>query len=128
MLAVTNKTKAPIPTGAARVIMKRAFPRGSMEVSLVFVGDSAMRRLNRTYCHTDKTTDVLSFLLEPGLGEIVISIPEAAREAKAQGIGIRAQLCRLIAHGAAHLAGHDHARPRGRVLMQRLETKLVRGL
>jgi len=108
--------------------MKRAFPRGNMEVSLVFVGDLTMRRLNRTYRHTDKTTDVLSFLLESGLGEIVISVPEAAREARASGVSLRTQLSRLIAHGAAHLAGHDHARPRGRALMQRLETKLVRGL
>ncbi|MXZ91203.1 MAG: rRNA maturation RNase YbeY [Chloroflexi bacterium] len=57
----------------------------------------------------------------PPLGDIVISIPEAARQAEEQDISLHRELALLIAHGALHLLGHDHYGDGERAEMQRLE-------
>ena len=128
MLEVTKKTRVRVPRTAVHTIVRRAFGRASMEVSLVFVGDALMQKLNRTYRKKNTTTDVLSFLLEPGLGEIIISVPQARRDADGEGISMRTKIIRLVAHGTAHISGHDHMNVSERVIMERLEARLVRGL
>lgn len=90
------------------------------ELSVVLTGDSEVRKLNRIYRKKDKTTDVLSFPLLEGmrmkggskekivLGDIVISVPQARRQALQQGKDFRAELALLLAHGILHLLGYDH--------------------
>ncbi len=87
------------------------------ELSVLFVGDRAMRRLNRTYRGKDRTTDVLSFPFREGafatlhahvLGDIVISLPAAARQARAAGEPLIREVDRLLIHGLLHLLGYDH--------------------
>ncbi len=87
------------------------------EVSVLLVGDKAMRSLNRQYRGKDRTTDVLSFPLREGrfsriqphvLGDIVLSLPAAARQAKAAGEPCRVEIDRLLVHGYLHLLGYDH--------------------
>jgi probable rRNA maturation factor len=89
------------------------------ELSVLFIGDRAMRTLNRHYRGQDKTTDVLSFSLREGrfphiqpemLGDIVISIPTAARQAREEGHTLIREIDRLLVHGFLHLLGHDHER------------------
>ena len=89
------------------------------EVSVLLVGDKAMRSLNRHYRGKDRTTDVLSFPLREGrfsriqpqvLGDIVISLPTAARQAKAAGESYQSEIGRLLVHGYLHLLGYDHER------------------
>jgi probable rRNA maturation factor len=89
------------------------------EVSVLLVGDKAMRSLNRRYRGKDRTTDVLSFPLREGrftriqphiLGDIVLSLPAAARQAKAAGEPCHAEIGRLLVHGYLHLLGYDHER------------------
>jgi probable rRNA maturation factor len=89
------------------------------EVSVLLVGDKAMRSLNRRYRGKDRTTDVLSFPLREGrftriqphiLGDIVLSLPAAARQAKAAGEPCHAEIVRLLVHGYLHLLGYDHER------------------
>ena len=128
MLEVANKTRAPVPRREATSIFRRAFRRVRMDVSLAFVGDATMRRLNRIYRGDDKTTDVLSFLLEPGMGQIVISVPRAVADAKKEKVPVRAKILMLVAHGMAHVRGYDHARLRERRIMKRLEASWLRGL
>ncbi len=91
------------------------------EVSVLLVGDKAMRSLNRRYRGKDRTTDVLSFPLREGrfsriqtlvLGDIVVSLPAAARQAKAAGEHYLAEIDRLLVHGYLHLLGYDHERSR----------------
>ncbi|MCC7261952.1 MAG: rRNA maturation RNase YbeY [Candidatus Latescibacteria bacterium] len=88
-------------------------------VQLVLIGDRQMRRLNASYRGKDRTTDVLSFNLEPGpeslasgtvpvWGEIYISLPRARAQAKEQAVPLLTELARLMVHGLLHLAGHDH--------------------
>jgi probable rRNA maturation factor len=102
----------------------------------VFLGDSAMRSLNRKYRNKDKTTDVLSFPMHEGgrgrvqpdvLGDIVISLPTAERQARELGHSVRAEIDRLLVHGLAHLVGFDHERgPAAERAMQRKERDLLR--
>ena len=57
----------------------------------------------------------------PALGDIVISVPQAIRQAEAQGAPLLRELALLIVHGALHLLGHDHYEDEERNEMQRLE-------
>ena len=83
------------------------------------MGDTAMRTLNRRYRGKDRTTDVLSFPLREGrfsgiqphvLGDIVLSLPTASRQAKAAGEKYHVEIRRLLVHGYLHLLGYDHER------------------
>jgi len=87
------------------------------ELTLAFVGDRAIRTLNRKYRRMDKPTDVLSFPLgEKGadgryyLGDIIISVPKALRQSRAAGHGLERELGVLVIHGFLHLAGYWHGR------------------
>jgi len=107
--------------------------RGSVAVALV--GDSTMRRLNRTYRGVSKATDVLSFppgddpvvvprLSRPFLGDIVIATGVARRQALAFRHSMSTELRTLALHGLLHLLGYDHSSDRGE--MARLEDRLRR--
>jgi probable rRNA maturation factor len=104
------------------------------ELSLSLVGDRAIRRLNRTWRKKDKATDVLSFPAgelprgTPGprqLGDVVISLDTAKRQAKEYGRTLEAEVSRYLAHGLLHLLGHDHERPQEARKMATLEEKLL---
>lgn len=86
---------------------------------MLLVGDRAMRTLNRRYRGKDRTTDVLSFSLQEGggpavrpelLGDIVICVPAAARQARTAGETFAGEIDRLLVHGFLHLLGYDHER------------------
>jgi probable rRNA maturation factor len=103
--------------------------RASGEVSVVLAGDGLLRRLNREYRGKDRPTDVLSFPGaggEEGLGDVVISVPAAERNARAQGHGLRRELDILALHGLLHVLGYDHETDDG--TMDRLEQRLRRKL
>jgi len=98
------------------------------ELSLLVVGDAAMRRLNRAWRGKDRPTDVLSFpAAGPGalLGDVVISLDTACRAAREEGRTIAAELDRYLAHGLLHLLGHDHERPADARRMAEAEDALV---
>jgi probable rRNA maturation factor len=90
-----------------------------------FVGDREMRRANRRFRGQDATTDVLSF---PGegehLGDLLIAVPAARRQAAAAGHGVDRELKTLLLHGVLHCLGYDHETDRGE--MERLERRLRR--
>lgn len=103
------------------------------EVSVLLIGDGAMRTLNRRYRGRDRTTDVLSFPLREGkfsavqhhlLGDIVISVPAAARQARAAGDTLLEEIDRLLVHGFLHLLGYDHER--GGAEARRMEARECR--
>jgi probable rRNA maturation factor len=99
-------------------------------VSVLFCGDRAMRRLNRNFRGKDRTTDVLSFPSgmppETFLGDLVISIPEARRQARQAGRGSAGVLEKLLLHGLLHLLGYDHEADNGE--MDALEARIRRRL
>ncbi len=97
-----------------------------------------MRSLNRQYRGKDETTDVLSFSLREGafpriqpdvLGDIVISVPAAARQAAEAGHAVGREIDLLLVHGLLHLMGYDHERgEREARRMQRRERHLLNRL
>lgn len=106
---------------------------GAMGVCLV--GDRAMRSLNRRHRAKDATTDVLSFPAgrtpDPEglrhLGDVLISVPQAARQARDAGHPLDRELRVLLLHGYLHLLGYDHERDDGTMLrlQRRLERRLL---
>jgi probable rRNA maturation factor len=108
--------------------LARAAGLGRAELSLMLVGDSAMRALNRRWRGIDRATDVLAFsqLEERGappvnshaaarldgraLGDVVISVDTAVRQARELGVAPAARLRTLLIHGFLHLIGYDHER------------------
>lgn len=87
------------------------------ELSILLVNDARMRELNRTFRRKDKTTDILAFSMREGrcsdinpnlLGDIVISLPTAKRQAKEKGHGLYKEISILLVHGMLHLTGYDH--------------------
>jgi probable rRNA maturation factor len=91
-------------------------------LSISYVDDRGMRKLNRLHRGLNKTTDVLSFPSSPEqgefqhLGDIVISLETAEKKAKRFGISRRRQVETLIIHGFLHLCGHDHEKDAGEML------------
>ncbi len=95
------------------------------EVSLVLAGDRLLRRLNRDYRGQDRPTDVLSFPGgggEGGLGDVVISVETAERNARRLGRTLPQELDVLALHGFLHVLGYDHETDGG--TMDRLERRL----
>lgn len=104
----------------------------ALGVSISYVDDRIMRRLNREHRGIDQTTDVLSFPAEPEkgafphLGDLVISLPLADRMAKKLGVSRRREVQTLVIHGFLHLCGYDHERDQGE--MMALQAELEREL
>ncbi len=100
------------------------------ELSLALVIDSEIHSLNRQYRGIDKPTDVLSFpladALQPSLlGDVVISVETAARQAQRRGHSLREELQTLLIHGILHLLGYDHEISRSEALrMHRKEREV----
>lgn len=126
-VAVRNMTTRQAHERAVKeavcLALKYAGVRGNGEVSVVMVGERAMRALEREWKGEDKVTDVLSFRFAEGgrtdvrfpreaehSGEIVICLPYAYAQAKELGVRGREHIVTLAAHGAIHLAGIDHER------------------
>jgi rRNA maturation RNase YbeY len=139
MIEVVNRQrKVPIDIEHWRAFTTKAsrvVPNEAAGVTVAFVSDRAMRELNRMWRHKQGTTDVLSFPAEQDefekvegarLGDVVISIEQAARQAKENGLTIDGEIAQLILHGLLHLCGYDHATDDGE--MNRLELRLRRKL
>ena len=91
---------------------------GEAEVALSLIDDAEMQALNRSYRRKDRPTDVLSFSMREGegaelhpelLGDLVISVDTARRQAAEHAHDLDAELLHLAVHGLAHLLGYDHA-------------------
>jgi rRNA maturation RNase YbeY len=106
-------------------------PAGCRALGVRFAGDRALRRANREFRGKDQTTDVLSFGGDAApaaaggyLGDILISVPAARRQAAAAGHAPERELQVLLLHGVLHCLGYDHEADGGE--MERLERRLRR--
>jgi probable rRNA maturation factor len=115
-----------------------AVDEGESSVSVSFVRDPAIREINREHRGKDAPTDVLSFpLVEPGdtyaggerlLGDIVISIDTARRQAAEYDAPLSREVERLLIHGMLHLLGHDHMQAEERKRMEKEERRLAKAI
>ncbi|NPV02860.1 MAG: rRNA maturation RNase YbeY [Brevinematales bacterium] len=119
--------------------------RKGKAVNIVFCDDSFIRQLNGEYRGYDKPTDVLSFSMEEGeelwedgdeiaddmpreLGDIMISIETAKRQASEYGVTLDEELVRLASHGILHLLGFDHeTSPEDDETMMKKQDELIEG-
>ena len=111
--------------------------KGDHELSIVLTDDAHIQVLNRDFREKDVPTDVLSFgQMEdeffvapiPILGDLVISLETAARQASERGHPLAAEVRILLVHGLMHLLGHDHLVPTERVEMAAAEDELLAAL
>lgn len=95
----------------------KALNLDNVEVSITLTDDETIRQINRDWRGKDKPTDVLSFPMDETvgyrykvLGDVIISIPYAKRQAHQIGLTEREEILRLLIHGILHLLGYDHER------------------
>lgn len=122
------------PQGAYAVRVLRTNARrylaelGASGLSVLVVDDRTIRRLNREWRRKDRPTDVLSFEQDRRsglLGDVVISLDTARRQAAEGSRALSDELTRLLAHGLLHLLGHDHLAPADARRMARAEVALL---
>lgn len=116
---------------AARAALATAAPPAG-ELSITFVSDDEIARLNREWLGREGATDVIAFALDGQelAGDIYIAPDTAARNAAALEIGAEEELLRLVVHGTLHVLGHDHpdGEDRYEAPMFALQEELLRGL
>ena len=124
-----------------RQVLKAEGVASPFEVSLVFTNSETVRQLNRDYRGVDQLTDVLAFSMLPQkgtdssfplppdgftrLGEVIISYPQAAEQAKEQGHSPERELALLVIHGILHLLGYDHEEPEEESKMREREREFL---
>ena len=105
----------------------KAIGNHGSSVTIAFVSDKSIHKLNKQFRNVDKPTDVLSFPgEETNLGDIAISVETAAAQAKENGLSFETEIAQLILHGLLHLCGYDHETDNGE--MNRLELRLRKNL
>ncbi|HAV76365.1 MAG TPA: rRNA maturation RNase YbeY [Anaerolineae bacterium] len=106
------------------------------DLTIVLTDDLQLRKLNRDYLGIDAPTDVLSFPASesdpqtgaPYIGDILISMPYAARSADKAGHGLEAEVQLLVVHGVLHLLDHDHAEADGKARMWKAQAEILESL
>ena len=124
MITIESKTKFPhdlLERAATAALENQSQPLES-ELTIVLTDDARIQELNRDYLGIDAPTDVLSFPASeadaseidpetgaPYIGDIIISMPYAAKSAEKAGHPLESEVQLLVVHGVLHLFGHDHA-------------------
>ena len=127
VLIVNRQRKHKIRAEAITRVLERAalILNVTGEIAVVFGGDALLRRLNRDYRFKDKPTDVLSFGSQDkdmGLGDVMISVETARRNAELLGRSLDREIEILALHGFLHVLGYDHETDDGQ--MEALERQL----
>ena len=135
---VNRQRKRRVATAPLRTFLERAARAapapGDATVTVCLISDRAMKGLNERWRGRARTTDVLSFPAGDAppfagpthMGDIAVSVEQAARQAAERGGGLPGELKRLVLHGWLHLLGYDHEADDG--AMARLERRLARRL
>ena len=121
----------------AELVLEREGPQQPAELGILITGDEKVHELNRLYRGIDCTTDVLSFALTEGddfvappdgllhLGEVIVSYPQAERQAREMHKDVKQEMALLLVHGILHLLGYDHAEEEEEKLMRAKEAALL---
>ena len=145
-VVITNKQKkVKIPTGmrmlvrrCCNAVLKLEQFEGSAEISVTFVDNEEIHKLNLQYRNIDSATDVLSFPLgENGnydvdpttgakmLGDVVISMEKAVDQAELYGHSLQREVGYLTAHSVLHLLGYDHMEEKERLEMEEHQRRIM---
>ncbi len=122
-----------LTTFATSLLRAAGYPQA--ELSLAIVSDAEIAALNARHRNRSGPTDVLSFSLVEGehadfrgvmLGDVVVALGVAERQAAEQGVSVTDELRRLVIHGLLHLVGFDHELPEEARAMRAEEERLWR--
>jgi probable rRNA maturation factor len=138
MITIESKTKFPtrLLERAAKAALEHQSASMDSDLTVVLTDDARIQELNRDYLGIDAPTDVLSFPASetdpetgsPYLGDILISLPYAARSAAQAGHPLEAEVQLLVVHGVLHLLGHDHAKVREKAKMWKAQAEILESL
>jgi probable rRNA maturation factor len=136
--AIPRFSRREIAEFVRRVLIALRVDDNILEVSIANVDDDAMRNLNRKFRKKNKTTDVLTFAADDSdadpnasgrpLGDIVISIDQARRQATDQKHSLAIEIRYLILHGILHALGYDHETDSGEMNALEIEVRSAVGL
>ena len=118
---------------AAGAALRHQSAPADADLTVVLTDDAQLHDLNRNYLGVDAPTDVLSFPSDQTdpqtgrryLGDILISVPRAARQAEAAGHAAEEEVQLLVVHGILHLLGYDHADAKEHATMFGLQDRLL---
>jgi probable rRNA maturation factor len=138
---VTRKARSSVALRSRQVHiiaerMLRHLGREEHELSVLLTDDPFIRTLNETHRGKDRPTDVLAFAQNEGegmptpmdhglLGDVVISLDTAERQARARKHSLMDEVSFLLAHGILHLIGYDHQTDEEEAIMNELTSRLV---
>ncbi len=145
VIITDRQKKVRIPTGLRMLIRRACIAvlreekfEGDSEVSVSFVDNEEIRKLNKEFRNIDSATDVLSFPLgENGvydvnpdtgaklLGDVVISMERAQKQAMEYGHSFEREVCYLTVHSMLHLLGYDHMEPQEKAEMRAKEETVI---
>lgn len=133
MVEVTFEARCPEITEKEVGRIVRAtldYENADLDLSLVFVDDAKIQKINREFLDHDWPTDVIAFDLGdegPGpSGEIYVSVDTARREAKERGIEPAAEMLFYCVHGTLHLLGYDDHDVASRRRMHRRQREILK--
>ena len=110
MIEINNKTRTKININLIKKVSQSFldYYKINKNLSIAFVGDKLIRKLNNQYRGKDRITDILSFDgEEEDLGEIIINYAQIKRQAKKYSKSVQDELVFILVHGLLHLIGYD---------------------
>ena len=127
------------PSLVRRVAKKTLEAEGyrKVQTSVLFCSDSYIRKLNKEYRGVNASTDVLAFSMHEGkfskvhpevLGDVVISLETASRQAKRYGHSLDKEIALLVVHGILHLLGYDHLKKKDKEKMREKKKQILKSL
>ena len=135
MITIESKYDFPdsLISRAVQTALKYQRESPKANLSIVLTDNRRLRQLNRDYLGIDAPTDVLSFPAseadpETGaryIGDILISVPYAAKGARQAGHPLESELQLLVVHGVLHLLGHDHAKLKEKAKMWKAQREIL---
>ena len=137
VVTIGNRSKVAVrglKQKAARIL--KILNQNRAELSLALVGNREIQELNARFCNKNRPTDVLSFPLGTSLptgrillGDVVISVEQAKRQARERRRKLEAEIETLLIHGILHLLGYDHERSaKEERRMRRMEKRIHQAL
>ena len=143
MINIESNTPFPNPVleRAVKAALENQSASLDSELTIVLTDGAQIQKLNRDYLGIDAPTDVLSFPASeidgseidpetgaPYIGDIIISMPYAAKSAGKAGHPVEAEVQLLVVHGVLHLLGHDHAEPKEKARMWKAQAEILESL
>ncbi|MBS4033288.1 MAG: rRNA maturation RNase YbeY [Ignavibacterium sp.] len=129
MIEINNLTKQKINPFLIKKFIAQALKilKIKKSISLVFVGLALIKKINEKYRQKNEITDILSFIgADNYLGEIIISLKQAQKQAKQAQHSLMTEIKILIIHGILHLHGYDHHYKKDYKLIVKKEKQLLK--